>query len=184
MVKFSVYLNRIVFVMKLPAIVLAARSKAAPLLPFFFVCRPILVISILPPCGGRKRLPVLHHSEVIYFISCGLIEPILGLLKIKCHLNRKESNNQESKQLHDTLSPKHQRDKRTHLKQRHHKQNTTSRKPKGQFLSKKIDQTAIQNKNFTRTYLRRLTMTELVNRSRSTAGARGSIQARKLYRRI
>ena len=32
-------------------------------------------------------------------------------------------------------------------KQRHHNQNTTSRKPKGQFLSQKNGQTAIQIKN-------------------------------------
>ena len=36
--------------------------------------------------------------------------------------------------------------KKTHLKQRHHIQNTTSRKPRGEFLPKKNSQTAIQNK--------------------------------------
>ena len=51
-------------------------------------------------------------------------------------------------------------------------QNTTSRKPKGQFLSEIIGQTAIQNKNFTRTYMQRHTATEKVNHSRSTASER------------
>ena len=36
--------------------------------------------------------------------------------------------------------PRHQRERRTHLKQRHHNQNTTSKKPKGQFLSPKKSQ--------------------------------------------
>ena len=34
--------------------------------------------------------------------------------------------------------PRHQRERRAHLKQWHHNQNTTSRKPKGQFLSRKM----------------------------------------------
>ena len=50
----------------------------------------------------------------------------------------------------------------------HGNQNTTSRKPKGQFLSQIIGQTAIQSKNFTRTHMQRHTMTETVNHSRST----------------
>ena len=65
--------------------------------------------------------------------------------------------------------PRHQRERRTHLKQRRHNQNSTSRKPKGQFLSQKIGQTTIQNKTFTRRYMQRHTMTEIVNHSRSIA---------------
>ena len=84
--------------------------------------------------------------------------------------NKKEDNDQASIQLPYTIHPIHQRERRTHLKQRHHNQNTTSTKPKVQFLSQKlIGQTAIQNKNFTRTYKQRHTMTELVNHNRSTA---------------
>ena len=51
-------------------------------------------------------------------------------------LNRKEGNDQESIQSHNTFHPKHQRERRTHLMQRHNNQNTTSRKPKGQFPNK------------------------------------------------
>ena len=64
--------------------------------------------------------------------------------------------------------PRLQRETRAHLKQRHHNKNTTSRKPKGQFLS----QTTIKNKNFSRTYMQRQTMTEIVNHSRNTAPER------------
>ena len=63
----------------------------------------------------------------------------------------------------------HQSERRTYLKQQHHNQNTTSRTPKGQFLFQTIGQTAIQNKIFTRTYMQRHTMAEIVNHSRSTA---------------
>ena len=37
-----------------------------------------------------------------------------------------------------TFRPRHYRERRTHLKERHHNQTTTSRKPKGQFLSQKL----------------------------------------------
>ena len=60
--------------------------------------------------------------------------------------NRKEGNYQESIQLPNTFRPRHQRERRTHLKQQHRNQNTTSRKPKVQLLSQIIGQTAIQNK--------------------------------------
>ena len=61
---------------------------------------------------------------------------------------------------------RHQR--RTHLKQRHHNQNTTNRMPKGPFLSQTSGQTAIKNKKESKTYMERHTMTEIVNHSRST----------------
>ena len=64
--------------------------------------------------------------------------------------------------------PRHQRERRTHLKERHHNQNTTSRKPKGQILPKN-DQTAIQNQICTKTNMQRHTMTDIVNHSKSTA---------------
>ena len=75
-------------------------------------------------------------------------------------LNTKESNDQESI---------YQREKRTHLKQRHRDENTTSRKQKGQFLSQVIGQMAVQNKTFIRTYMQRHTMTEILSNSRSNA---------------
>ena len=86
--------------------------------------------------------------------------------------------------------PRHQRERMTHLKKRHHNQNTTkkgrtvqgvpqspqkpqsfpdtkpNRKPKGQFLSPKNGQTAIKNKNFTKTYIQRHTMTDIVKKVR------------------
>ena len=45
-------------------------------------------------------------------------------------INRKEGNDQKLVQLLNTLHPRHQSERRTHLKQQHHNQNTTSRKPK------------------------------------------------------
>ena len=70
-------------------------------------------------------------------------------------------------QLTNTFRPRHQGKGRTHIKQRGHNQNTTSRRPKGQFLSPKIGQTAIQNKKFTRTYMQGHSMTGIVNHNRS-----------------
>ena len=63
--------------------------------------------------------------------------------------------------------PRHQRERRTHLKPRHYNQNTTSRKPKGQPLSqklaKRLSQITISPD------IQRHTMTEILNYSRSTA---------------
>ena len=53
-------------------------------------------------------------------------------------IERTEGNDQESIQVPNTFRPRHQRERRTHLKQRHHNQNITSRKPKGQFISQKL----------------------------------------------
>ena len=52
--------------------------------------------------------------------------------------NKKEGNDQEMIQLSNTFRPRHKRERRTHLKQRHHKQTTTSRELKGHFLIIKI----------------------------------------------
>ena len=84
-------------------------------------------------------------------------------------VNRKEGSDQESIQLPNTFRRRFRRERRTHVKQRHHNQTTTSRKPKGQFLSQNIDHRAIQNKIYTRTYMQRYTMTKVVNHSRSVA---------------
>ena len=54
------------------------------------------------------------------------------------HIDRKEGNDQESIRLPNTFRPRYQRGKRPHLKQQYHNQNSTSRKPKGQFLSQKL----------------------------------------------
>ena len=51
-------------------------------------------------------------------------------------LNKKEGNDHESIQSPNTFHPRHQRERWTHLMQRHNNQNTTSRKPKGQFPNK------------------------------------------------
>ena len=60
-----------------------------------------------------------------------------------------------------------ERERRTHLKQRHHNQNTTSRKPKGQFLTQTIGQNGVSKIKVS--YMQRHIMTELVNHGRSTA---------------
>ena len=52
--------------------------------------------------------------------------------------NKKKGNDQKSIQLNNTFRQRHQRERRTHLKQQHHNQNTTSRKPKAQFLSQTL----------------------------------------------
>ena len=69
-------------------------------------------------------------------------------------INRKEGNDQESIQLPKTFCPRHQRERRMHLKQRHHNQNTTSRKPNGQFLSQKLDKRLSKIKIITRTHVK------------------------------
>ena len=53
---------------------------------------------------------------------------------------------------------RHQRERRTHLKQRHHNQNTTNRMPKGPFLSQTSGQMAIEKKKkISKTYMQRHT---------------------------
>ena len=66
--------------------------------------------------------------------------------------------------------PRHQRERRAHLKQRHHNQDTTRGKPRGQsvfsrILAKRISKIKISP----RVYMQRHTMIEIVNHSRSTA---------------
>ena len=58
------------------------------------------------------------------------LEQINGVAMAKV-LKGKEGNDQESIQLPNTFHSKHQRGRRTFLKQRHHNQNITSRKPNG-----------------------------------------------------
>ena len=67
--------------------------------------------------------------------------------------NRKKGNGQESIQSPNTFRQRHQRERRTHLKQRYHNQNTTyKQKAKWTVSFPKIGPTAIPNKNFTKTY--------------------------------
>ena len=73
-------------------------------------------------------------------------------------LNRKEGNDQESIQLHNTFRPRRQRGRRTHLKQGHNNQNTTSRKLKGQFLFQKLAKRLSKILNYTRTIMQRHTI--------------------------
>ena len=58
----------------------------------------------------------------------------------------------EAIQLPNTFRSKTPSERRTHLKQRHHNQNTTSRKPKGQFLSPKLTKWQSKIKKITRTH--------------------------------
>ena len=82
--------------------------------------------------------------------------------------NRKEGNDQESIQLPKPFCPRHQRKRRTHLKQRHHNQNILQAESQKDSFFPKIGQMAMQKKkkkkkkNITRTYMRKLTMTETV----------------------
>ena len=55
--------------------------------------------------------------------------------KKKKKKNRNEGNDQESIQLPNIFRSRHQRVRRTHIKQQHHIHNTKNRKPKGQLLS-------------------------------------------------
>ena len=82
-------------------------------------------------CNFVLKLFYLIDQSFIIFLFL-----LLHLFKESLE-NRKEHIDQESIQLPNTFRPRHQTERRTHLKQRHHNQNTTSRKPKGQFLSQK-----------------------------------------------
>ena len=64
--------------------------------------------------------------------------------KKKKKVNRKEGSDQESIQLPNNFRQRHQRERMTHLKQRHHNQNTTSRKPKGSFRFPKMAKWLLQ----------------------------------------
>ena len=87
-------------------------------------------------------------------------------MSLQNFFNRKEGNDQKSIQLPNTFRPSHQGKRKTHLKQRLHNQNTTSRKPNRQFFPK-IGQTAIQNKKVHQD-MQSHTMTKIVNSSTST----------------
>ena len=104
-------------------------------------------------------IPVTYEINQTTLSIRAMIDTESTNLKIK----RKEDNDQESIQLPNTFLPRHERERR------HHNQNNTGRKPKDRLFSQKNCQTAIQNKYFTRTYMQRHSMTEIVNHNRSTA---------------
>ena len=107
------------------------------------------------------------HPGSLLCVLCSQGQPVLILFiysGIICRTSRKEGNDQESIQLPNTFRPRHQRERRTHLKQRHHNQ-----KAKRIVSFPNTCQTATQNKTFTRTYMQRHTTTEIVNHSKSTA---------------
>ena len=85
-------------------------------------------------------------------------------------VNRNEGNDQESIQLPYTCRLRHRREKKDAIKATAPQSKPYKQKAKkDSFFLKKIGQTAIQNKNFTKTYMQRHTMTEIVNHSRSNA---------------
>ena len=71
-------------------------------------------------------------------LHCPLTESLDTTECKKRTANRKEGNDQESIQFPNTFRPRRQKEGRTYLKQRHHNENTTSKKPKGQVLSQKL----------------------------------------------
>ena len=77
-------------------------------------------------------------------------------------LDRKECNDQESIQLPNTFCSKtrKEKEKKDAPRAKGHNQTTTSRKPKGQFLSQKLAKRLSKVKKFTR---------EIVNHSRRSA---------------
>ena len=74
------------------------------------------------------------------------IQALESLLTLRIMI-RKEGNDQESIQLPYKFQQRHQREIMTYWKQRHHNQNTTRRKPKGQFLSPKLAKRLSKIKN-------------------------------------
>ena len=97
----------------------------------------LCVPPVLPK--NKVKLGVCRVPVCLFFWGA-------GIFRISQFLNRKEGNDQESIQLPNTFCPRHQRERKTHLKQRYRNKKTTSRKQKRQFLFQKVGQTAIQNK--------------------------------------
>ena len=84
-------------------------------------------------CMTRIVCATCHVLKIIFI---NLDDPeYRQMLLILSYLNRKEAMIRNQ---YDYLTPsiqRHQRERRMHLKQRNNNQNTTSRKPKRQFLS-------------------------------------------------
>ena len=88
--------------------------------------------------------------------------------KNKNKVNSKEGSDQESIQLPNNFRQRHQRERMTHLKQRHHNQNTKAESQKDRFVSQKWPN-GFYNKKITRIYMQRHTMAEIVDHSRNIA---------------
>ena len=98
-------------------------------------------------CASSENLEHAHRMQADQRLRCPSEDALHPRLPTECHASRKEGNDQESIQCPNTLRPSHQRERRTYLKQRHHNQNTTNRKPKGQFLSQKLAKRLFKMKN-------------------------------------
>ena len=114
-----------------------------------------------------------YKAMILTSAICGslcLLKKELFFLFYADRTIRKEDNYQESIQLPNTFHTRHQRERRTHLKTQSNGTTIKTQQSESQkdscFL-KTNDQTAIQNKTFTRTYMQRHTMTEIVNHMRS-----------------
>ena len=82
-------------------------------------------------------------------------------------MSRKESSDQESTQLPNTFRSKIPKGKKNALKAMAPQSKHYKKKTKRTVSFPKVGQTAIQNKNFTRTHLQRRIMTDIINQSRS-----------------
>ena len=83
--------------------------------------------------NGQERRLLDYSVFKKSFLHGALIRRSKFAIFVRFNVNRKGGNDQESIQLPNTSG--HQRERRMHLKQWQHNQNTTSRKSKGQFLS-------------------------------------------------
>ena len=77
-------------------------------------------------------------------------------------MNRKESNDQESIQLPNTFRSKTSKGKKDALEATAPQSKHSKQKAKRTVSFQNIGQTAIQNKNFTMTYMQRHIITEMV----------------------
>ena len=82
--------------------------------------------------GSFSHVVAYFMSNVGNFVFCVINENEPAQTK------RKGGNAQESIKLPNTFRPRHQRERRTHLKQLPHNHNFTRRKPKGQFHFPKL----------------------------------------------
>ena len=86
-----------------------------------------------------------------------------------CLVNRKEGNDQESIPLPNTFRSKTPKGKKVAPKVTAPQSKHYQQKAKRTVSSQTNGQTDIQNKNFTKTYMQRHTVIDIVNRSRSIA---------------
>ena len=90
---------------------------------FVLYCRKEIKPQISIPTSNKIYFPWDHCTH------SGILENRVPLTsEIGAYANRKEGNDQESIQLPNTFRPRHQRTRRTHLKQRHRNQTLQSKK--------------------------------------------------------